>query len=955
MPIFAPQKSSSEMSNDMTGFAPSKQRRTSGLALKCAASALAITTLLAANPASAQYATGGEGKYRSQILWFSWGSKGTEVPNAGLTKTNTYDVAGQQLVVTCSISGITGTRSTGNHFDVYASGDWKGDGLDDLYNSGATGKSNTLATGLRNAFNGARAEGTIGCSATYAGLPYALEGLVFADAEATAKGSIDVNTGVLTGEGLGITLSNESKFRFIEQFSRNCNTTEGETGAVRYVVSATASGSTETQYTFTTPDGNCETDGTGPMGIGFIDGSTQGKFWVKGNGSQAIALGVMTYIADLGDAPRSFGQPAHVPQFTWEGGEVPLGTSANIFSSSFELAKPVQPLIRLGATVDVETIDQYGPRADGDNLSGASDDDALPGNVVTPLLAPNDVFTLENVLCSAETSAPVYGYIDWNRDGDFLDAGERSSLATCVGIDSSVNLKWTTPGNLTGGDSYLRLRTAAIESQIATPDGVAMQGEVEDYEIFITTSRIQLTKELRGRVLPDDQFNVEIVQAGEVLASKATTGNGGGTNATATTDIVAAASGSDVILREAISAGGSLAGYERTMSCVAGPENKIAFANPVYDTVSGTWSLPVAQGNDIRCTLTNTGKPYLAVTKTTEGGFGDAFSFTSTNLNGVIANITTTAHGVASPAVPTFQTPISFSTPVVFSELPVAGYQLTSAACVDVHADGTGNAATVSSLVSGQLIVDPAALRPGARIVCNFINGKDAVIQLTKELPRGRFIATDQFGLAIKQSDAALATTVTSGSGATIANGNVSVPATQLGQEYVLEETAAGTPLADLARYQVSWNCTNSSIVPGAQTPSGTGTSLTVIPAAGDNLVCTVSNDRASLADMSITKTNTIANGLSDQADDVLLPGRDTTYVLTITNNGPDSMTGAVVNDPAPAEPLTCPATAPVTCTGSGCPTGALTLGQLQIAPGLTLGTLANGETLTLSYTCRVN
>ena len=939
----------------MTGFAPPKQRHTSGLALKCAASALAISTLLAASPAAAQYATGGEGKYRSQILWFSWGAKGAEVSNVGLTKTNEYDVAGQKLLVTCSLSAINGTRAAGNHFDVYASGDWKGDGLDDLYNDGATGKGNTLATGLRNASNGNRAEGTINCSATYAGLPYALEGLVFADAEATAEGSINVDTGVLTGEGLGIRLSNDSKFRFIEQFSRNCNTVEGTSGAVSYVVSATPSSSTETQYTFTTPDGNCEANGTGPMGIGFIDGSTEAKFWVKGNGSQAIALGVMTYIADLGDAPRSYGQPAHVPQFTWEGGEVPVGSSVNIFSNSFELAKPIQPLIRLGATVDVETIDQYSLRADGDDRTGISDDDALPGNVVTPLLAPNDIFTIENVLCSAETTAPVYGYIDWNRDNDFLDAGERSELATCVGIDSSVNLSWTTPGNLSGGDSYLRIRTAALESQISSPDGVAMQGEVEDYEIFITTSRIQLTKELQGRVLPDDQFTVEIVQAGAILASKTTVGTGGGTNAMATTDIVAAAAGSDVILREDISVGGSMAGYDRNMSCIAGPENKIAFSAPVYDEVSGAWSLPVVQGNDIRCTLTNTGKPHLAVTKTTEGGFGEAFSFSATNLNGVIPNITTTAHAVVAPAVPTFQTPISFTTPVIFSEQPVEGYQLTSGACVDTHASGTGNTATVATLVNSQLIVDPAALRPGARIVCNFFNGKDAVIQLSKALPRGRFIATDQFGLSIKQNDAALAATVTTGSGATIANGNISVPVTQLGQDFVLEETAAGTPLADLSRYQVSWSCSNSSIVAGAQTPSGTGTSLNVTPAAGDILVCTVSNDRASLADMSISKTNTIAAGPSDQVDDVLLPGRDTTYVLTITNNGPDAMTGAIVNDPVPAEPLSCPATAPVTCTGSGCPTGALTLGQLQIAPGLTLGTLANGETLTLSYTCRVN
>lgn len=176
--------------------------------LKCAASGLAIGCLMVASPASAQYATGGAGQYRSQILWFSWGNKEADVPNGGLTKTNTYTVAGQTLTVTCSLSNITGSAGSGAHFDVYAPGGWKGDGLDDLYNIGGTGTNNSMAIGLRNNSNGQRAEGRISCSATYGGVPYQLEGLVFADAEATATGSLNVATGVLTGEGLGITLPN---------------------------------------------------------------------------------------------------------------------------------------------------------------------------------------------------------------------------------------------------------------------------------------------------------------------------------------------------------------------------------------------------------------------------------------------------------------------------------------------------------------------------------------------------------------------------------------------------------------------------------------------------------------------------------------------------------------------------------------------------------------------------
>ena len=35
---------------------------------------------LAATPAQAQYATGGSGIYRNQIIWFDWGTNGANIP-----------------------------------------------------------------------------------------------------------------------------------------------------------------------------------------------------------------------------------------------------------------------------------------------------------------------------------------------------------------------------------------------------------------------------------------------------------------------------------------------------------------------------------------------------------------------------------------------------------------------------------------------------------------------------------------------------------------------------------------------------------------------------------------------------------------------------------------------------------------------------------------------------------
>ena len=50
------------------------------------------------------------------------------------------------------------------------------------------------------------------------------------------------------------------------------------------------------------------------------------------------------------------------------------------------------------------------------------------------------------------------GFVDWNQDGDFADAGESSTPATCP-AGGSVNLTWTAPTML-AGTTYLRLRIA---------------------------------------------------------------------------------------------------------------------------------------------------------------------------------------------------------------------------------------------------------------------------------------------------------------------------------------------------------------------------------------------------------------------------------------------------------------------------------------------------------------
>lgn len=159
--------------------------------------------------------------------------------------------------------------------------------------------------------------------------------------------------------------------------------------------------------------------------------------------------------------------------------------------------------------------------------------------------------------------------------------------------------------------------------------------------------------------------------------------------------------------------------------------------------------------------------------------------------------------------------------------------------------------------------------------------------------------------------------------------------------------TITETPPASWAVTAIQ--CTDNGVPVGTRS----GNSYTIpgaLMVSNKEFVCTFTN-RQSLADLAITKTNTIAQGNSDQANDTVATG-PTTYTIRVTNNGPDSVTGAVVTD-APTAGLNCDNATTVTITGNGVPAGTFTVGQLM-SPGITLGTLAINQTAVLTFTCTV-
>ena len=217
----------------------------------------------------------------------------------------------------------------------------------------------------------------------------------------------------------------------------------------------------------TTGNGNYRFEG--PVATLHIDYG-QGDEPANDAGDQWLFLQDFSFCAfDYGDAPASYGSVRHV-----------LGTRQ----------------LYLGNTVpDGETADQAGGSANGDDSTSGLGVDDETGVATFPFYTwPTTSYTVSAtaVNLSTTTAAFLYGYIDWNRDGDFNDAGERSTVTNIpanTNTPTAFNVTWSSVPVNAGGTSatYARFRIGYTNSEVQAATGLANSGEVEDYTIPINT------------------------------------------------------------------------------------------------------------------------------------------------------------------------------------------------------------------------------------------------------------------------------------------------------------------------------------------------------------------------------------------------------------------------------------------------------------------------------------
>ncbi|QWW20740.1 hypothetical protein I6B53_08840 [Schaalia sp. 19OD2882] len=373
----------------------------------------------------------------------------------------------------------------------------------------------------------------------------------------------------------------------------------------------------------------------GPDVVMLMEGATKATVTLQGSGYSAVALGLIV-ATDFGDAPKSYGYAGSLFQPKWEGGEVTWaggtpGTydGADIRSTDAFAVSPLASMRlgeggpRLGEIIDAEGYQDFSATAKADDDNAVFDDEdsidttAWNHGYKAILTALGKVYR-QPVRCSGV--GKVAGWIDWNNDGHFDEATEKSDEVACAAGGALIS--WTVPSEVTNTkrsvdgepgslpDSYMRVRITDDNGGVGQRAiGITSSGEVEDYKVSIRVPTLTLEKKVdntwAGALgLAPDQWSVSAKgpRADLTLSGAGSTGNPQ-TVVPGRYDLAEKTTNPDA------------AGYTTgTWTCVSTPGTVADPNSPFSSTVGatnagGAATATVRNEDRVSCRITNTAKP----------------------------------------------------------------------------------------------------------------------------------------------------------------------------------------------------------------------------------------------------------------------------------------------------------------------------------------------------------
>lgn len=175
------------------------------------------------------------------------------------------------------------------------------------------------------------------------------------------------------------------------------------------------------------------------------------------------------------------------------------GTSSNNYQTTNADSGPSHKIIsglKMGLSVDPEADGSPSVNADGDDFSGVTPDDE-DGVILPAFVTGNTVSVPVVVMNMTGITAKLTMFVDFNNDGDLVDAGEMASINVPSGTNTTMLVPIAVPINAVPNTPLgVRFRLSTDAAASMSPIGAAPDGEVEDYLVRITGPDITHNKSI---------------------------------------------------------------------------------------------------------------------------------------------------------------------------------------------------------------------------------------------------------------------------------------------------------------------------------------------------------------------------------------------------------------------------------------------------------------------------
>ena len=269
----------------------------------------------------------------------------------------------------------------------------------------------------------------------------------------------------------------------------------------------------------------------------------------------------------------------------------------------------------------------------------------------------------------------------------------------------------------------------------------------------------------------------------------------------------------------------------------------------------------------------------------------DQFSFAikATTTGSTLASGTSTGTGLgpftAASLSSSAAIPLTLSQTMAGGSLNTISHYRSSLTCTN-STSGSSTALPTNVLTTSYNF---GSLQFGDNVLCTFKETPFPHLKLTKALAAtGRQFANDQFVMNIASGSTVVATTTTTGSGATVATGSTPQYQATAGTVYSLSEAPSGA--TSLTQYTATMACTNAASSSTTVLPTTPGGSIT--PQMGDVISCTITNTKRTLnATIVTSKASMVASDpVNGSVNPKAIPGAQIVYSITIQNTGPSTV-----------------------------------------------------------------